>query len=89
MIGGKVKFALKDSVVNELSTKAKQSLDNALQTSLNKAQCSFQSFTFNLAEHILEDMFWPDVIGETLQAQNARFYDTDSAFMDLTKTCLA
>lgn len=66
----------------------KEWLNNILRTSFHNAQSSIRSVVYNVFEPAMLNLLGQDVIDETLDAQIAKFFDTDAATEGLSKRLL-
>lgn len=62
-----------------MSTLVKKLLDDILSMSIHNAHCIMQSVVFNIVEQVMVYLLRLKVIGETLDAQLAKFFDAFAA----------
>lgn len=76
---------MKELVSNETAKMVERASDEVLRDTLRKAQNGFGAFVYNVVELVMMDLLRRDVIGDTLDAHVARFFEKDEAAEGLWK----
>lgn len=76
MIAWEVKSTVKEIVMNKLSTKLLELLEDISRTSVYNSQSGLQSVEYNLAEQVMLDLLCKHVIREILYAKMVMYFGT-------------
>lgn len=78
VIAREVKSAIWELVANEMVTTVEEALDDFLRKTLCNARSGVRSVIYNVVKQSMLDLLCQDIIGETLDAHMAMYFDTDA-----------